>query len=217
MPQSTDNWSEFDWENAFKADDARINLYMKELFKYIDLPSEDELIMRRLTNDPEYKKIKDPALTEKLLSYFRKKNMDGEEEAQNGDCAWQKRDGAASFMLFSRLARLWAQEFARAGAKVPSLPFLRISCVYGQLLLQSSDLMDLRENDPSADPLKCAIAKRMLAKINFLCGELLSFGKEYSAHTASCDYHFRNLMELREKIIAFLFRIRKNRNNTQKQ
>ena len=104
MSQSTDNWSEFDWENAFKADDARVNLYMRELFRYIDLPSEDELIMRRLTNDPEYRKISDPALTEKLIPYFRKRPAD--KDPENADLAWQKRDGAASFMLFSRLARL---------------------------------------------------------------------------------------------------------------
>lgn len=207
MSQSTDNWSEFDWENAFKADDARISLYMRELYKYIDLPSEDELIMRRLSNDPEYKRINDPALTEKLMRYFRKKNI--EETEENSDTNWQKRPGAASFMLFSRLARLWAQEFARAGKNVSSMAFLRISCVYGQLLLQSSDLMDLRENDPATDTLKCAIAKRMLARINFLCGEFSSFGKTYPAHTESCIYHFNNLLELREKIIAFLFRTRK--------
>lgn len=208
MPHSTDNWSEFDWENAFKADDARVNLYMRELYKYIDLPSEDSLIMRRLTNDPQYRKIPDPALTEKLVRYFRKRPNDNTEEMEELDLAWQKRDGAASFMLFSRLARLWAQEFALA-KNVPSMPFLRVSCAYGQLLLHSSDLMDLQEEDPRTNSLKAAIAKRMLAKINFICGELDQLGHCHPAHKENCLYHFRNLMELREKIIAFLFRIRK--------
>ncbi|MBO4303564.1 MAG: hypothetical protein J6A21_03160 [Lentisphaeria bacterium] len=204
MAQSTDSWSEFDWENAFKADDARVHLYMRELFRFIDLPAEDDLILRSLTNDPEYRKIHDPALTEKLVRYFRKKDAEGDGE----DLSWQKRDGAASFMLFSRLARLWAQEFALAGNE-PSMPFMRIGCTYGQLLLQSSDLMELREDDPRSRTLKASIAKRMLSRINFLCGELSRLGQEYPAHEESCQHHFECLMESREKIIAFLFRVRK--------
>ena len=212
MPhQSTDNWSEFDWENAFKADDARVNLYMREPFRYIDLPCEDALVMRKLAHDPEYRKINDPALTEKLVRYFRKHNTENGAESEN-DINWTKRDGAASFMLFSRLARLWAQEFARA-KNLPSMPFMRISCAYGQLLLQSSDLMDLVEGDPRSRSLKAAIAKRMLARINFICGELHSLEENFSACKDSCQYHFRSLMESREKIIAFLFRIRKEGKN----
>lgn len=210
MPQSTDNWSEFDWENAFKADDARVNLYMRELFRYIDLPCEDELVMRRLSNDPQYRKINDPALTEKLVRYFRKRsNSDDPENEDDGN--WMKRDGASSFMLFSRLARLWAQEFALAKT-LPPAPFLRISCAYGQLLLQSSDLMDLVEEDPRSRSLKASIAKRMLARINFICGELNTLEEACSSCRESCQYHFRSLMESREKIIAFLFRIRKEGN-----
>lgn len=209
MPHSTDNWSEFDWENAFKADDARVNCYMRELYKYIDLPGEDELIMRRLTNDPEYRKINDPALTEKLVRYFRKRANENDPEEENGEPDWMKRDGAVSFMLFSRLARLWAQEFALA-KNIPSMPFMRISCAYGQLLLHSSDLMDLKENDPRTASLKGAIAKRMLAKINFLCGELEKLRQQYPAHEESCQKHFHDLMEAREKIIFFLFRVRKD-------
>lgn len=203
MAQSTDSWSEFDWENAFKADDARVHLYMRELFRFIDLPAEDDLILRRLTNDPEYRKIHDPALTEKLVRYFRKKNPE-----EGEDLSWQKRDGAASFMLFSRLARLWAQEFAQA-ENVPSMPFMRIACAYGQLLLHSSDLMDLKEDDPRSRTLKAAIAKRMLSRINFLCGELNALGQDYPALQESCQSHFGSLMESREKIISFLFRVRK--------
>ena len=38
-------WNEFDWERELKKDDARISTYMSELPRYIDLPSEDAVIM----------------------------------------------------------------------------------------------------------------------------------------------------------------------------
>ena len=40
-----DYWTEFDWEAELKKDDARISTYMLELPRYIDLPSEDAVIM----------------------------------------------------------------------------------------------------------------------------------------------------------------------------
>ena len=48
-----DQWDEFAWEKELKKDDRRIEAYMQELPRYIDLPSEDDLIMKRVMEKPE--------------------------------------------------------------------------------------------------------------------------------------------------------------------
>ena len=48
-----DYWTEFDWEAELKKDDARISTYMQELPRYIDLPSEDAVIMKHIQDKPE--------------------------------------------------------------------------------------------------------------------------------------------------------------------
>ena len=44
------NWSEFDWERELRKDDERINSYMNELSKFIDLPGEEDIILKSLQN-----------------------------------------------------------------------------------------------------------------------------------------------------------------------
>ncbi|MBR4666765.1 MAG: hypothetical protein IKO93_23050 [Lentisphaeria bacterium] len=53
MPGSLkDNWDEFDWEKELRKDDERVAAYMDELPRYIDLPSEDAVIMKHLKEKP---------------------------------------------------------------------------------------------------------------------------------------------------------------------
>lgn len=212
----TDSWDEFDWERAFRQDDERIRLYMRELPKYIDLPEEDELILARISSDPAYTKC-DKLLSEKLSSYFMDHSNagnSGENPSQEEEDpeAWQKREAAPPYMLFSDLARLWAQEFARhPEGEIPHTPFLRAACIYGQLILRSSDLLDLPEKEKRCTALKIAIAKRILSGINALCGELQEMGTSYSTLSATCNDHFEKLLAMREKMTDYLAKIRQER------
>lgn len=211
----TDSWDEFDWERAFRQDDERVRLYMRELPGFIDLPEEDELLLAKIAQDPSYVKC-DKNLSEKLSSYFIS-SAEGEEDNRENSHeedpeAWQKRQGAAPFMLFSDLARLWAQEFARHPAgELPNTPFLRVAVIYGQLMLRSSDLLDLPEGEKRCASLKIAILKRILAGINFLCGELEKLESSFPQLSGIARSHYERLLDMREKLIDLLSLVRKEK------
>lgn len=210
----TDSWDEFDWERAFRQDDERIRLYMRELPQYIDLPEEDELVLAKIASSPTYTKC-DKLLSEKLSSYFmsHEESAGNAREEEEDPEAWQKREFAPPFMLFTDLARLWAQEFARhPEGELPHTPFLRVAAIYGQLILRSSDLLDLPENEVRCRALKIAIAKRILAGINTLCGELEGMGNSYSCLTDICRNHFEKVLQMRENITDFIAKVRREKN-----
>ncbi|HPN84211.1 MAG TPA: hypothetical protein PK821_02640 [Victivallales bacterium] len=42
-----EKYSEFEWEEIFRADEEKIRKYMEELPRYIHVPGEDEIVLRR--------------------------------------------------------------------------------------------------------------------------------------------------------------------------
>ena len=198
-----DNWNEFDWEKELRKDDERVAVYMDELPRYIDLPSEDAVIMKHIQEKPGLVPSNGDYSGTFLDNMFEPED---EEESDFSD-DWQKKDGADFFIAAGRLARLWAQCFARLDS-TPELTRsgLRILCLYGKIMARSGDLIDMEDGDYI--PLRIALVKRLLADVNELMGNFSLLHDRNPAVRESADFHFENLLVFREKLLALLKKYR---------
>ena len=206
MPGSLkDNWDEFDWEKELRKDDERVAAYMDELPRYIDLPSEDAVIMKQLKEKP--------GLVPPDGDYsgtFLDNMFDAEAESEvDFSEDWQKKDGAEFYIAASRLSRLWAQFYALQTVPEFTAPAVRILCLYGKIMARSGDLIDMAEDD--FIPLRIALVKRLLSDVNDLMGQFNSLRELFpdSAEYAECaDFHFESLLTFREKLFVLLKKYR---------
>ena len=206
MPGSLkDNWDEFDWEKELRKDDERVAAYMDELPRYIDLPSEDAVIMKHLKEKPGLVPP-DGDYNGTFLDNIFEDDFESEDDFTED---WQKKDGAEFYIAASRLSRLWAQFFALQSDPKITVPAIRILCLYGKIMARSGDLIDMTDDDYV--PLRIALVKRLLADVNELMGLFTSVRETFSdsADCAECaDFHFEGLMTFREKLFSLLKKYR---------
>ena len=206
MPGSLrDHWDEFDWEKELRKDDERVAAYMDELPRYIDLPSEDAVIMKHIQEKPglvppdgDYS----GTFLDGMFDSEAESDVDFSED-------WQKKDGAEFFIAASRLARLWAQFYAAQADPGFTVPAIRILCLYGKIMARSGDLIDMADDDYV--PLRIALVKRLLADVNDLMGQFTALREAVpdSADCAECaDFHFDSLLTFREKLLGLLKKYR---------
>lgn len=198
-----DKWNEFDWEAELKKDDERVALYMQELPRYIDLPSEDAVIMKHIQEKPGLI----PADGD-YSGTFLDNMFDSDEENAESDFSedWQKRDGADFYIAASRLARLWAMYFASGSAPEITVRGMRVLCLYGKIMARSGELIDM--DDEGFPALRIALTKRLLADLNSLMGEFLALAKEHPESASLADFHFDQLMTFRGKVLDLLKKYR---------
>jgi len=85
--------SEFEWEEIFREDDARIRKYMEELPRFIHVPGEDEITIGE-DIPPE-----NPSLPEQ--------DEDDEDDSGENTPDWRERKGAEIMKKLLRLSRAW--------------------------------------------------------------------------------------------------------------
>ena len=202
-----DYWTEFDWGAELKKDDVRISTYMQELPRYIDLPSEDAVIMKHIQDKPELVPFGGDYKNSSLAGLFE--NTDYEEDITFSE-EWQKRDGSDFYIVLGRLSKLWAQYFASLGGRGETVGGMRILCFYGKLMARCADIIDMEEDEYPA--LRVAIMKRLLADVNLLLGEFRLFGSKFPASRAKTDFHFEHVIVLREKMLTLLEKYRSGKN-----
>ena len=206
MPGSLkDNWDEFDWEKELRKDDERVAAYMDELPRYIDLPSEDAVIMKHLKEKPGLVPP-DGDYNGTFLDNIFEDDFESEDDFTED---WQKKDGAEFYIAASRLSRLWAQFFALQSDPKITVPAIKILCLYGKIMARSGDLIDMADDDYV--PLRIALVKRLLADVNELMGLFTALRETFpdSDEYAECaDFHFEGLMTFREKLFTLLKKYR---------
>ncbi|MBQ6598567.1 MAG: hypothetical protein IJH79_13520, partial [Lentisphaeria bacterium] len=206
MPGSLkDNWDEFDWEKELRKDDERVAAYMDELPRYIDLPSEDAVIMKHLKEKPGLVPP-DGDYNGTFLDNIFEDDFESEDDFTED---WQKKDGAEFYIAASRLSRLWAQFYAVQTDPKITVPAIKILCLYGKIMARSGDLIDMADDDYV--PLRIALVKRLLADVNELMGLFTALRETFpdSGDYEECaDFHFEGLMTFREKLFTLLKKYR---------
>ncbi len=192
------NWTEFEWEAELRVDDKRIQKYMNEISKFIDLPKEEEIILKRITSDKKLISHQD-VVDVNILSILEKPNED--EFFDN----WDTRKGANIYIEIEKLASVWSTLFV----KIKNSDFekgINIVCRYGKLLAKLADLVDLDARDIPG--LKIAVCKRVYDEINNLIGDLYSISDCKSELGHKPLEHIEHLKISREKILKFIKELR---------
>lgn len=215
-PGLREQWSEFDWERELRKDDERVSSYFRELPDCIDLPGEDEMILRRI------QRKKAPASRDAEWPFHAldgaENGADGEEDYDDGspeaeeerrrwDEEWQKRDGAATYIHCGKIARELASLFAAApeGTKAASA-LLKALCLTGKIMARTTDLIELEKDELPA--LRIALCKRLTADANQLLGILPETGGDTPEAQESVEIATGLVHEIREQLLDILVRTR---------
>ncbi len=198
-----ESWNEFDWERELRKDDARVNTYMNELPRYIDLPDEDAVIMKQIQRRPELVPQGSDWERMPLQSLFEEIEYD--DDYMSSD-EWQRRDGADVYMLLGRLAGQWAETFAGSLHKDAVQTGLRILCVYGKLMARTADILDFDSDEYPA--LRIAICKRISYDIDKLIGEFRAIVKLQPGLQVKAEGHVAHLQQAREKVLDVIAKCR---------
>ena len=193
--ENNDNFDEFYWEREFRKDDTRIAFCMHELPAVIDLPEEDELLMKRLQKRPEYavnKRIQDESGFDEFLDFDEILFPDN----------WRERDGASLYTRVERMMKEWATMYASKLETKENDIGIQILCFYGKIMGFSIDMVDIGEEKMPG--LKIALCKRIVSEINNIAAALNSIGKS-STYISS---HLESLQQLRHEVLTMLFRLK---------
>jgi hypothetical protein len=197
------HWNEFDWESELRRDDARIHAYIGELPRFIDLPGEDDLMMKRMQRDPELIPQNIDWGQAPINSVFDEDAFD--EEFPDMD-EWRNRDGADCLMALQKLAKQWCLAFASRIPGNQSGKGMGIIAIYGKITAHLCDITDL--SGDAYLSLKKALCKRVLDELNHLIGELAEIGEETPSLEKLIDEHRERLQNLREKMVDLLAKLR---------
>ena len=180
---------EFYWEHEFRKDDARMNSCMCEIPAVIDLPGEDELLMKRVQKQPEYVKGMQRWNNSFIEDLFL--GVDDVMFPEN----WQEREGADIYHKLERLMEWWCRFFADDSTEQS----LRILCYYGNIMGFAIDLVDFGEEKMSG--LKIALCKRLYAGVN----NIISAVTEIKQHNNKISVHLEELLQFRQEVLDLRF------------
>lgn len=204
-PVSPEFRSEFAWEKELRRDDERVRTYFSELPKFIDLPQEDAVILKRIQCREERIPHAIPLFQEK---WDPERDPDPEEEREARD-AWFRREGADIFLASIRLARGFAVLFAMDPKTARTPEFMSLLTLLGKISAKLADAVELAPDELPA--LRRALCKRIVADLNDAIGLQNYFlnnagNEEAVSHLCSLGTQLR---VIREDVLAMLFRARR--------
>lgn len=212
-----DLWNEFDWELELRKDDARVNTYANDLPKFIDLPDEDGVIMKRMQKRGDLA----PAGGDwSNLGPVPYDSDDGNEDDEDdvpqpgeNDFDWQKTPGAVAYSECARMARDWAAFYALVHQPELLMPTMKILCLYGKLMARSGDIIDMSLEQEESDterslPLRIALCKRLLFDINTILGMLVRLQADFPEYDAKYSEHQAVLGHLHDNLHDILMQLR---------
>ncbi len=214
MRQNPDRekWNEFDWELELRKDDARVNVYVSDLPKYIDLPNEDAVIMDRMRKRPDLAPAGGDWSEIGPVPYGRDDEDDEDDDNPLPESsAWKNAPSAPLHRATSRLARDWSIFYAVLGDSELMTPTMRILCLYGKIMARSGDIIDMAidpEDSLLSRPLKIALCKRLLSDINVLIGEMFKLHALSPIVEQKCLEHENILTQQRDILLDSLCALR---------
>lgn len=210
MPENRKNWNEFQWEREFRKDENRIHYYFKELPHFIDLPEEEDIILKKMKLNPELVSQNDN-WDDFAPSFY---NDEPEEDIFITD-DWIQKDTAKIYMQIAKLATQWNIVIAADLTGAAQSLGLHITCLYGRALAYTAELLD-SDNEDVAGFTIC-IGKRLHQEINRIIGTLSEVVRLQPEITEQAISYVNHLQSLREKLLDLIFQTRTGNNNPNKQ
>ncbi len=190
-------WNEFQWENEIRRDEKRISRYFQELPSCIDLPGEEDYIMKKLMGMPDLV----PAPNENFIFDLG----DDEEEFFNG-IEWRTRPGAELYDMIQTVSWRWNTILAGYSDNSFLIKGLSITCLFGKAI---SRIVDMVNSDDDMPGLKISLLKRIMADINALIGYLNGIAAEQDSLVNEVNAICDQLQSCRERTIDLLQIMRK--------
>lgn len=197
------NWDEFEWEKEIRKDELRIARYFKTLPGCLDLPGEDDMIFRRLMEQPELvpSGVRDPH----RISMFDFENNDDEDFTD--DSRSRRRNAFEGLRRLENLAAEWNLLVASSLDERFFPQALAITCAFGKLLSRILNFSDV-EDASDTRTLRISLVKRILADINELCLRLEEFKTLDALPTHVFPRFFEQMTFFREAALDVLHQLR---------
>lgn len=208
-----EHWSEFDWEQELRKDDARVNAYFQELPRFIDLPAEDEIIYRHIQRKKSLAPTGEP-WPAKLppKEELPPEEAEEEEERKRWDEEWQKRPGASIYILCGRIVRKFCTVFAeKATCPEESESVVKILTILGRIMARVTDVIELAPGEMPA--LTIALCKRFVADTNEILGLMEKLGTTDEETAEILHLAREEMLHLREDALAIIRETRNGKNS----
>lgn len=206
-----EHWSEFDWEQELRKDDARVNAYFQELPRFIDLPAEDEIIYRHIQRKKSLAPTGEP-WPMKLPPKEELSPEEAEEERKRWDEEWQKRPGASVYILCGRIVRKFCTVFAEKTTRPEeSESVVKILTVLGRIMARVTDVIELEPGEMPA--LKIALCKRLAADSNEILGLMEPLSRTDEETAEILHLAREEVLHLREDVLAIIRETRAGKNS----
>ncbi len=199
MKSHTNNkqWNEYNWEREIRRDEKRISRYFQELPRCLDLPGEEDIIMKKLMAQPDLV----PTNAEWNGFVFGESFFEEEEDFLiDGD--WKQRKGADIFIQLEKIAFEWNVIFASELRSANLKDGLSVICLMGKQLSRCADMLGIDTEDMC--PLKISLTKRVLADINELVGALREMKSKQPNLETKINGFIGHLHSIRENTIDLI-------------
>jgi len=203
-PENRKNWNEFEWEREFRRDENRIHYYFKVLPYFLDLPGEEDIILKKMKLNPELVSQNDN--WDDIAPSIFYDDYEDEQVFMSED--WAQKDSAKIYLQLAKLASQWNIIFASELKDSALGAGLHITCLYGRALAYAAEMIDTDTEEDITAFLLC-IEKRLHREINRIIGklsELVTLQPELKDQICSYTNH---LQSIREKLLDLLFDTRK--------
>ncbi len=227
--EQDENWTEFEWELELRKDDARVSAYIEDLPKFIDLPDEDGIIMRRMKKRPEltpsngdwenlgpvpYSDDDDGDWSNAADDAPGSSSQDDDRREDSDD--WQNADGGKVYHSCSLLARDWVVFSSCRTTPELREPIMAVTCRYGKILARSADLVEMSleslapddDSLPAVPNLRIAVCKRLLGELNKLLCELDSLAARNADFIPCVNAHRESILGLHGYLVDVLAKLR---------
>lgn len=205
-----EHWSEFDWEQELRKDDARVNAYFQELPRFIDLPAEDEIIYRHIQRKKSLAPTGEP-WPMKLPPKEELSPEEAEEERKRWDEEWQKRPGASIYILCGRIVRKFCTVFSEKTTSPEEAEHtIKILSILGRIMARVTDVIELEPDEMPA--LKIALCKRLSADCNEILGLMEKLGNTDEETAEILHLAREEVLHLRGDALTIIREIRTGKN-----
>lgn len=199
--QNQQEWNEFQWEREIRKDEKRINQYFQVLPNCLDLPGEEDIIMKKLMSQPDLV----PTNADWNGAGFNDFFYDDDDDFFN-TYDLRHKHGSEFFIQIEKLAVEWNVIFASELRVNLSKEGLALICQFGKLLSRSADIIEIEDQQMAG--LKISLAKRTLADINDLVGRFKKIRRQQRSLTEKIALFIERLQDIREKIIDIIADLR---------
>ena len=207
MPENRKNWNEFQWEREFRKDENRIHYYFQELPHFIDLPEEEEIILKKMKLNPELVSQNDN-WDDFAPSFY---SDEPEEDIFISD-EWIQKDTAKIYMQLAKLATQWNIVLASQLTGTAQALGLHITCLYGRALAYTAELLDTDNEEVVGFTI--SIGKRLHGELNLIIGKLGEVAGRHPELNEQIVSYINHLQSLREKLLDLIFQTRTGSGNT---